>query len=313
MEILSKKNYVKANDGTVYEYNYKINDIYYCPNNIIIDKGEVITKYTDQSKYLLIDYFIIDLEKKKVSLYDSRIYDSFEGILSNFKDITIKNGMNDNYRYIKITKEDNNSSVIGIDGNGSIIEFYNDSLTKIGNRFLTYNNSMLCISIPNALEIGYGFMCENNSLKIAILDNVKFVDGKFLYKNTALIDLSMRKVEEIGNDFLSHNNSLRSIEMPELKIVGKNFLSMNNKISSLLLPKLEVAETGFFMNNTEIEPAILPRLTMLSDYFLFSDSKLKNLNAPNCKYVGEYVLKNNHNIRYIDTNRTLFKRKIKIR
>lgn len=29
--------YVKANDGKYYKYNYEINNIYYCPNNIVID------------------------------------------------------------------------------------------------------------------------------------------------------------------------------------------------------------------------------------------------------------------------------------
>lgn len=34
-------NYVLANDGRLYKYNYEINNIYYCPDNIVIDNFEV--------------------------------------------------------------------------------------------------------------------------------------------------------------------------------------------------------------------------------------------------------------------------------
>ena len=33
--------YVRANDGKYYKYNYEMNNIYYCPDNIIIDNFEV--------------------------------------------------------------------------------------------------------------------------------------------------------------------------------------------------------------------------------------------------------------------------------
>lgn len=69
--------YVLALDGKYYKYNYKINNIYYCPNNIIIDNYQV-KKITNQ-EYLLVDYFIINLRTKKdpdkniITLYDPTI------------------------------------------------------------------------------------------------------------------------------------------------------------------------------------------------------------------------------------------------
>lgn len=56
------KGYVRANDGKYYKYNYEINNVYYCPDNIIIDNFNV--KRYDKSRYLIIDYFIIDLSNK---------------------------------------------------------------------------------------------------------------------------------------------------------------------------------------------------------------------------------------------------------
>ena len=61
--------YIKANNSKYYKYNYEINNVYYCPNNVIIDNGEV-KKYEPKERYLVLDYFIIDLKEKKIELYD---------------------------------------------------------------------------------------------------------------------------------------------------------------------------------------------------------------------------------------------------
>ena len=63
--------YVRANDGKYYKYNYEINNIYYCPDNIIIDNFAV--KRYAKEKYMIIDYFILNLVNKKIYLYDEKI------------------------------------------------------------------------------------------------------------------------------------------------------------------------------------------------------------------------------------------------
>lgn len=44
---------MRADDGKYYKYNYEINNIYYCPNNVIINNFKVIRLPKD--KQLLID------------------------------------------------------------------------------------------------------------------------------------------------------------------------------------------------------------------------------------------------------------------
>jgi len=61
-------NYVLAADGKYYKYNIEINNIYYCPNNVIIDNFEV-HEYNKDS-FIVFDYFILDLKEKKILLYD---------------------------------------------------------------------------------------------------------------------------------------------------------------------------------------------------------------------------------------------------
>ena len=60
--------YVKASDGKYYKYNFEFNNIYYCPDNIIVDNFEV--KEYAHEKYVIMDYFVLDLVNKKISVYD---------------------------------------------------------------------------------------------------------------------------------------------------------------------------------------------------------------------------------------------------
>ena len=59
--------YVKASDGKYYKYNYEINNIYYCENNLIIDNFEV--KEYPHEQYIIFDYFILDLKNKQIQPY----------------------------------------------------------------------------------------------------------------------------------------------------------------------------------------------------------------------------------------------------
>lgn len=81
------KNYVLAKDGKYYKYNYELNNIYYCPNNIIIDNFEVIDTYTQNERYIVFDYIVIDLQEKKIFLYDE---DLMEGFIKRVKNIENK-------------------------------------------------------------------------------------------------------------------------------------------------------------------------------------------------------------------------------
>ena len=82
------ENYVYANDGKMYPYNMEINNVYYCPDNIIIDNFEV--KKFDKSHQVLVDYFIVDTKDGSVYLYDKNIKDSFVDILEGEKKIILE-------------------------------------------------------------------------------------------------------------------------------------------------------------------------------------------------------------------------------
>ena len=74
-------------ENKYYKYNLEINNVYYCPGNVIIDNGR-IKKY-DKGKYLVMDYFVLDLINKTISPYDVYLNDPFVNDLNDITKITI--------------------------------------------------------------------------------------------------------------------------------------------------------------------------------------------------------------------------------
>lgn len=174
-------NYVRANDGRYYKYNYEINNIYYCTNNVIIDNFEAMKL---EHNRLLLDYFILDLQDKIISLYDDIISDCFPGSLKEIQQIWIIKEKESKKIIIKTNQED---IIIEIDNDNKIIKYQNDNIEEIKNNFLIYNESLIKIDLPNVTIIG---------------DN-------FLFFNNTLMEINMPKITEIGDCFLYYNKSLK--------------------------------------------------------------------------------------------------------
>ena len=145
------KNYVKISDK-YYKFNHELNNIYYCPDNIVITNG--IAKQWDKSQYRIIDYFIIDKKNKTLQVIDENIKDSFVDIHKNFNKITeIDN---------KIIIDDD---IVIVLNNNNIIEYKNPLVTSIGDDFLRYNKELKNIELPLVTSIGNYFLYNNKELK----------------------------------------------------------------------------------------------------------------------------------------------------
>ena len=69
-----------------YKYNYEIDNVYYCPNNIIIDNYEV--KKLDKRRYILLDYYTLDLQNKEIKSYQP--IDSFPSTIGKITKIEVE-------------------------------------------------------------------------------------------------------------------------------------------------------------------------------------------------------------------------------
>ena len=180
--------YVVSNKNKRYKYNYEINDVYYGPNNNILDKSYLIHKYKDTSIYLQIDYFVLDLKRKKIFYYDRRIQknESFVKIIGDIKSIEIfKKNSN---KIIKLVNVNGESFTMAINEENKLIFFQCDSLKEIPNNFLFYNVYLESILLPNVEKIGNNFLYKNAKLKdgyFPLLDNAGF---NFLQANEKFSD-----------------------------------------------------------------------------------------------------------------------------
>ena len=250
------KGYVMANDGKYYKYNYEINNVYYCPDNIIIDNFNV--KRYDKSRYLIIDYFIIDLSNKSISLYDKKLSDSFCDIIKDINKIEIDNI--DSGKKITILGDNNKSLEIITDKAGKIISLKMNKIYDIGDKFLSYNTSLQKFTAENLTEVGSDFLYYNTSLQKFTAENLTEVGDNFLCFNTSLQKFTAESLTEVGSYFLWCNNTLQELYLPNLKIVGHDFLRRNKTLQKFTAENLIKVGDWFLNNNHKLRNKILSEI-----------------------------------------------------
>ena len=285
--------YVRANDGKYYKYNYEINNVYYCPDNIIIDHFNV--KKYDKSRYLIIDYFIIDLSNKSISLYDKKLSDSFCDVIKDINKIEIDNI--DSGKKITILGDNNKSLVIITNKDGKIISLKMDEIYVIGDYFLDWNKSLQELYVPNLTEVGDYFLYCNKFLQKFTVQNLTKVGDCFLFDNASLQELYLPNLTEVGGDFLSENTSLQKFTAPNLTKTGDGFLGSNTSLQELCVPNLTEVGDWFLYYNTSLQKLYVPNLTKAGDKFLYSNKSLQELYLPNLTEVGGKFLNNNKELR----------------
>ena len=290
--------YVRANDGKLYKYNYELNNIYYCENNVIIDNFEV--KEYPKEQYVILDYFILDLKNKKISLYDGLLHDSFQNTISEIKDIKIENGKDNKNILIKTSSSDVYDIVITLDKNNKIVELKNSKVSKIEQEFLFNNRSLTSIELPNVTSIGSCFLYQNNTLTSIKLPNVTSIDGGFLSQNNTLTSIKLPNVTSIGDYFLSQNNTLTSIELPNVTSIGNNFLRKNNSLINIELPNVRNIGNDFLSCNYTLTSIELPNATNIGDRFLHWNTSLTSIELPNATIIGEDFLYKCKNIQTVN-------------
>ncbi len=295
-------NYVLANDGKYYKYNLEIGANYYCPGNVIIEGGEPI-KLKEPEKRMLIDYFIIDREKKTLKKANNDLTDCF---VDNFKDIEKIDVINDkeeknSKKIILIQRKDLEKIIkIEIDKDNKIIGYEDENLKVVGRDFLVAVENLERLSLPNLIYAGDNFLYSNNCLKDVNLSNLEEVKNDFLYNEDGLENINLPKLKKVGNDFLRLGIKIKDIEIPNLEETGDGFMSNNSYLKNLYAPKIKKIGDWFLTDNSCIEKIQLPSLTKAGDMFLGGNQGLKNLKMPNLKRVGSYFIYRNEQLENLE-------------
>ena len=288
--------YVQMGDGKFYKYNFEIDNVYYCPNNIIIDNGEV--KQFNKDKFIVLENFILDIENKELKQYTLGRADSYTdsfiesvGKIKNIKRIPSKDGLT-----IQITPEEGELVEIKLDNHNQIVGYSNPNIIKIYDNFLLVNRSLTELYLPNVQQIGDSFLRYNKSLTKLELPNVQQIDGGFLLNNKSLTELNLPNVQYIARWFLESNNSLTKLELPNVRQIGDCFLRYNESLTELNLPNVREIGDYFLRYNESLTELNLPNVQQIGGDFLFYNGSLTELNLPNVQQIGDNFLYNNNSL-----------------
>ena len=285
--------YVRANDGKYYKYNKEIGNIYYCRNNVIIDNFKV--KKYEKEKYIVFDYFILDLVNKEIKLYDKRLKDSFPESIEKIDKIEIEN--KDKYKQVKIITKGKEDVKIILNEDNELIGLDNPNLEEIGDYLLYWNDSLIYLNLPNLKEVGDYFLYQNDSITELTLTKLKKVGASFLSQNHhSLIKLDLPSLKEVGDGFLCWNKSITKLDFPKVQKVGDYFLGANEVLKTINLPNLEKAGDRFLHWNNSIVKLNLPNLKETGDYFLYWNKSITDLNLPQLEKVGDEFLHYNNSL-----------------
>lgn len=284
------KNYVRGKDGKFYKYNYEINNIYYCADNIIIDNFEV--KKLPKERYIVMDYFILDMKDKKITLYDESINDSFVSSIKNIKKIDILK--EDSNKIVVIIGEEGNM-IIKLDPNDRIIEVDNETLKSVSDNYFSKSKYIDKLYLNNVVEVGDNFLNKNKSLSKISMDNVKIIGKNFLEYNNSIEEISFLNVEKIGNGFMFQNNNpkFKKIYMPKVEIIGNSFMFRNNSIMEVFMPNVKNIGNNFFESNSIIRILEIPLAEKIGDSFLENNELISELYLLSAINIGSNFLKQN--------------------
>ena len=282
--------YVRANDGRFYKYNYEINGIFYCVDNIIIDNYRVIDKYKDKEKYILMDYFIIDLVNKKISTYKCNIDNYTKGI-RDIKKIEVLNDKDNGNKKIILYFYSNKKVVFEINKYNKMVKLEDDVSINILSDSLVFINSLKEIKMNNVIKCYNNFLRQDLVLEKCEMNNVKYIGNCFLLSNRNIKEIFLPNVLVIGNYFMSVNDVMEELYLPKLKYIGDNFMGMNRSLKSLNLPNIERIGGWFFASNKKIEEINMPNLKEVLSEFLSYNQAIKYVNLPNLVSVKNNFMK----------------------
>lgn len=223
--------FVRADDGRIYPYNECINNIYYCPDNIVIHQGRVM-QY-EKEKFDLIDHFLIckqdrivrDLSQKDSFIRTTGRIDKIE--ISKHVDTKNKNKVT---KEIRLSTQRGVSSIV-VNAQNQMIEYHNPYLTRVPDNFLSNIYNLQVIDLPGVTEIG------NNCLQYFSGDTLAF-----------------ENVETIGYNFATCFNG-SSIDLPKAKTIGSKFcVNTCDSLTHINLASIQEIERQFLLNHLCADP-----------------------------------------------------------
>ena len=293
--------YVMVN-GKYYKYNYEINNNYYCTKNIFIKQNKVITY--EKERYILFDYYLLDMKEKKIIYLDEDIDDSFIETIGTIQKVEIEK--ENNNKKIIIENENAQKQEIIINHNNQMISYKNNEVKEVGGNFCYLNETLNNLSVSKLEKIKEGFLCSNLSLEEINLPNAEVIGDFFLYSNEIIKKVCLPKARMIHNYFCDKNRVLNELYLPNAKTIGNNFCTCNKALTKLCLPSVEMIGNNFCASNEILTELSLPNVKMIGKSFCECNKTLEILILPNTYYIERYFLLQNQSLKVFEAPKLRF-------
>ena len=283
--------FVRANDGKYYKYNYEIMGNYFCPNNIVIEYNNVV-KY-DKEKYVVMDCYILDIQNKQI-IVNRFADDGFLNTIKDVKSIRIRKNGNNRLIYIKTFMEDEDI-IIEVNNRGQIIGYINNNVTEIENRFMMKNKTLEYLEMNNVVSVKDDFLINGVSLKKLSMNRLESIGKKFMgfINKTSLEKVSLPNVRKIGDSFISAcKEGIKELYLPNVENIGDKFLlCLEDDVKEIDFPNLVNVGEMFMFNVGNVNTVNLPKINCLNERFLYHNSaNILYFNIHDCKTIKNNVL-----------------------
>ena len=267
--------YISIN-GKLYKYNYEINNTYYCPNNIIIKNGEIITY--PHEKYIIMDYLILDKTNKTITLYDKNIKD---GLIYEYKSISkIEEKKEKDKKIITIETKEGHHSTITLNNQNQIIEYKNNNIEIMEANFAKYNKTINNLELNSLKQMKDNCFNENKDLETVNIPNIILMGKNCFEKNTKINILNIKNIIKMDDNCFTNNEKLRYLYAPYLKEMGNFCFKWNEKQECINISNIEKIGYSCFSNNKKLKYLYTPKIKKIESD-CFRSAPLEIIIAPN--------------------------------
>lgn len=277
--------------GKYYKYNMELIGTYYGVSNHVISYNGVHDY--PKEKFLLFDYFILDLVKKEIRVFDKAIIDSFPTSFPKISHIEISSSKD--FKSVYLFSQGQLYAVITLNSRHQMVGLRMDSITEIENHFCSYACFLKSFEAPKLRVIKNSFLETASHLQYFKCENLEEVGDYFLPACKYLKELKLNSLKKVGNHFLHENFSLKKFECSSLEEVGDSFLYYENSLISFCANRLKKVGNDFFCQNQSLVYLECNSLEEVGNYFMSYNQSLQVVHLEKLKSLNYKFLALNYN------------------
>ena len=279
---------VTDENGKIYFFNYCIEGVYYCEDNVVIENGRAYQYPKD--RYELIDYFLYDKDTETIEVLPGFV-DGFTKTFDNVDKVDIVKGEG-GCRIFKGTNKDGTTFEITVDSKNRMVGYVNNDLKRCESRFCTQCAYIQHIELANVEEIYHSSFASAN-VQTLIAPKVERIFGNCFYSCYALKELNLPSIRLIGDDCFVNAIGLKTINCPNLDTLGYHSLRNVDSLTEIYAPKLTSIGLQCFERVESLQKVDLPSLVEMVGSNFRVCYNISEINCPNLKEMGNLCFNEN--------------------